>query len=174
METIDVELDDLYFVWLCGLVCSVEKSHYKLLKFMFHKEFVWFVPNDDNRIADGKDLRREFLSDTGWKETQHFEEIGCSMLELLIGLSRRLMFEAEGEPAEWFWLMIKNIGLYGFNDSKRFWSERVDEVLDRVIWRTYDRNGIGGIFPRTNAETDQREIELWYQMSGYLLDIGAY
>ena len=168
------ELDGLYFEWLCRLVNSHSSNHDNLLKILFHKEFVWFVANDDNRAVDGKELREEFLQAENLEGTQDFRDIGCSMLELLIGLARRLSFEAEGDPARWFWFLMKNISLYGYTDNRRLPLDRIDEILDRVIWRTYNPDGIGGLFPRVNPEQDQREVELWYQMSGYLLDIGAY
>lgn len=168
------ELDGLYFEWLHDLVCPGKKTHTKMLDQLFHKEFVWIITNDDNRAEDGKYLRREFLDTQGLEGDSDFINIGCSMLELLIALSRRLAFEAEGEPRDWFWCLIKNVGLYGYVDEKRYPEERVDEILDRIIWRTYSPNGRGGLFPRNDPEEDQREIELWYQMNGYLLDLGAY
>ncbi len=166
------ELDGLYFEWLCHLVNS--SHHHNLLNALFHKEFVWFVANDDNRAVDGKDLRREFLEAEQLEGTEEFENIGCSMLELLIGLARRLQFEADGTTREWFWHLMKNASLHNFTDSGPLPVDRVDDILDRLIWRTYNPDGIGGLFPRVRPEQDQREVELWYQMSGYLLDIGAY
>jgi hypothetical protein len=166
------DLDGAYFDWLCHLVYS--GNHEKLLDLLFRKEFVWFVPNDDNRAVDGKDLRREFLEATNQEGTPDFLLIGCSMLELLIGLSRRLAFEADGMPRDWFWLLMKNVSLSKFTDDKPLPVDRVDDILERIIWRTYNPDGIGGLFPRSNPEEDQRTVELWYQMSGYLLDIGAY
>jgi hypothetical protein len=168
------DLDGLYFEWLHDLVCPEQKTHHKMLDQLFHKEFVWIITNDDNRAADGKELRREFLETQGLCGDVDFMEIGCSMFELLVGLSRRLAFEADGESLDWFWCLVKNVGLYGYKDARRYPAERVDEILDRIIWRTYSPDGRGGLFPRSNPEEDQREVELWYQMSGYLLDLGAY
>lgn len=168
------ELDGLYFEWLHDLVCPEQKTHKKMLDQLFHKEFVWIITNDDNRAEDGKDLRREFLDEQGLEGDASFIDIGCSMFELLVGLSRRLAFDTEREPRGWFWCLVKNVGLYGYVDGKRYPEERVDEILDRVIWRTYSPNGRGGLFPRNDPAEDQRDVELWYQMNGYLLDLGAY
>jgi hypothetical protein len=38
-----------------------------------------------------------------------------------------------------------------------------------VIWRTYDRRGHGGLFPLQRSNRDQRRVEIWYQLSEYLL-----
>lgn len=166
------QLDGMYFEWLCHLVYS--GNHDNLLDLLFHKEFVWFVPNDDNRAVDGKDLRLEFLEQTEQTGDPEFLQIGCSMLELLIGLSRRIAFEADGMAREWFWKLIKNVDLSKYTDERPIPVDRVDDILERIIWRTYKPDGIGGLFPRSKPEEDQRKVELWYQMSGYLLDLGAY
>lgn len=171
-------LDELYFTWLYGQVGSVEirnpsKTYWKLFKHLFTKEFVWIIPNDDNRAEDGRDLRYEFIDDhpkLNGRVPADWMDIGCSMLELLIGLSRRLAFEGEGEPRSWFWVLIENLGLENCNDNAVIPDDDIDDILDQVIWRTYNRNGSGGLFPLKRAAADQREIELWYQMSAYLLE----
>lgn len=168
-------LDELYLNWLYSLVAEPElasptRTYWKLLDILFRKEFVWFVPNDDNRCGDGIDLRYEFIEDLGLQEMDpDWMELGCSMLELIIGLSRRLSFQDEGEPRDWFWILINNLEIR-FNDRRKIPTDYVEEVLDNVIWRTYEPNGKGGLFPLQHADKDQRDIELWYQMSLYLLE----
>lgn len=169
-------LDELYFTWLCNLVSDTRirnrnRTYLGLLKQLYTKEFVWVVARDDNRIEDGKDLRYEFVDqsdlgdvDPGWIH------LGCSMFELLIGLSRRLSFELDGEPREWFWELIENIGLIKYNDNRPLPTDEIEEILDRVIWRTYEPSGKGGLFPLKYPEEDQTKIELWYQLSAYVLE----
>jgi hypothetical protein len=142
-----------------------------MLKRLYIKEFVWIVPNDDNRLEDGRDLRYEFIEQQGLQDVDDcWSRLGCSMLELLVGLSRRLAFEAEGEPCDWFWHLVENIGLVQYTDNVRLPAAYIDEILDRVIFRTYRKNGQGGLFPLKRADEDQREIELWYQLSAYVLE----
>ncbi len=171
-------LDERYFDWLYSQVCSVEtqrpsKSYRNLLDILYTKEFVWLVPNDDNRVEDGKDLRYEFFESEGitikTRDT-HWLSLGCSMLEMLVALSRRISFEAGDEPRVWFWHMLTNIELDHLNDRKRISNEDVEGVLDRVIWRTYNYNGGGGLFPLRYPEEDQRKVELWYQISSYIFE----
>jgi len=168
-------LDELYLEWLYSQVGDTglsdpSKTYWGLLRQMYTKEFVWFVPNDDNRVEDGKYLRRDFVDDlrlinvdTGWLD------LGCSMLELLVGLARRLSFEAGGEPRDWFWHLVDNLEIM-FDDRHSFPMIEVDEALDRVIWRTYDWDGKYGLFPLENPQEDQRKVELWYQLSAYVLE----
>lgn len=169
-------LDELYFTWLCSKVSRVEKKRssgtsWDLLNQLYTKEFVWLIPNDDNRAEDGKDLRLEFIYDECLMDVDsEWLSLGCSMFELLIVLSRRLAFEGEGGSSEWFWQLIDNVRLGDCNDVISKSQDDIDDILDEVIWRTYKRDGVGGLFPLRRAGEDQRNVELWYQLSAYLLE----
>lgn len=169
-------LDELYLRWLYSQIGSVKtrdasKTYWGLAKLLLTKEFVWIIPNDDNRVEDGKDLRLEFLRAEGITEIDPcWMELGCSMLEMMIGLSRRLSFEAGGEPREWFFELIDNLGLYDLTDSRAISKRKVEQVLDQLIWRNYDPDGTGGMFPLRYADRDQRDVEIWYQMQAYLIE----
>lgn len=167
-------LDDQYLPWLYGQVSEVRsrrssKTYWKLFRQLYSTEFAWFVPNDDNRAEDGRELRCEWASENDIRPNHEWLALGCSFLELLIGLSRRLSFEAGGESSYWFWHLLENLELLGFNDRSHYATEEVDDRVSAVIWRTYDRNGRGGLFPLKRARRDQRRVEIWYQLSEYLL-----
>lgn len=177
----DEPLDEQYLKWLYHQVASVRlknpaRTYWALLRHLYTKEFVWLVPNDDNRVEDGRDLRYEFIEDHDIQPDPDWLDMGCSMLEMLIGLSRRLAFEAEGEVRDWFWQLLENLDLQRFNDAYYSGgnpkSTVVDETLDTVIFRTYDVDGRGGLFPLNDTNEDQREVELWYQLSYYLRERG--
>lgn len=175
----DQPLDELYLRWLYKQVgragSTSSRTHWDLFRKLFTTEFIWIVPNDDNRVEDGRELRLEFI-----EESDHLEVdaswlgLGCSVLEMLIALSQRLSFEAEGEAREWFWLMLRNLKLERFNDS-RFSHEDADYevglILETLIWRNYNRTGHGGLFPLQNPQEDQRKVEIWYQLSAYLAEL---
>lgn len=172
-------LEELYFTWLYTKVgstaaASPAKTYWRLLKQLHTKEFSWFVPNDDNRAEDGRDLRQEFLVDEGIASVEEdWLRYGCSMLEMLIALSRRLNFEADIlHTREWFWLLIGNLGMRHCNDKSNYISDLVDTILEDVIWRLYLPTGEGGLFPLEHPERDQRNVEIWYQLSAYLLERG--
>lgn len=127
------------------------------------------VPNDDNRVEDGRDLRVEFINDTQFYNiTDEWMEMGCSMLEMLIALSRRLSFVSSGEPRAWFWHLLKNIQLDTITDDGSYSEKNVEDILNTVIYRTYEPNGVGGLFPLKNAQDDQTKVEIWYQLAAYL------
>src|SRR4051812_31166616 len=95
--------DQQYLDWLISQIeFNTTKTYQGLLDCLHATEFVWIVPNDDNRVYDGLDLRTEFVDGThGWA----LDEImqlpvmtgkGASILEVLIGLSRRVAFTCGG------------------------------------------------------------------------------
>lgn len=171
MTTTERTLDQAYFEWLLAQVRSQHGSqtYRELCWELYKKEFVWIIPNDDNRIQDGLDLLVEFFHENGLEVENVRIRDGCSCLELVIGLSRRLAFIAGGDPIEWAWTLLGNLGFHStsdpLNDRNRAY---IDGVLDRVIWRTYQADGVGGFFPLAFANDDQRKVELWYQMSAYI------
>ena len=175
---ITVPLDEAYLKWLYHQVGDVRfhnpaSTYWSLFRTLYSKEFVWFIPNDDNRVEEGKALRREFLLDhrlSPYDVDRNWLDLNCSFLEMLIALSRRLAFESEGEAHEWFWELLNTLALDAYSDRNGVPEVEVDEILDRVIWRQYLANGVGGLFPLEHPREDQREVEIWYQMNAYLLE----
>jgi hypothetical protein len=160
-----------YFEWLTLQVGdeSVTNIH-PLCTIMHQKEFVWFVANDDNRLQDGLDLRLEFLYEFYDPTMMHALRLAhVSFLEVLIGLSHRLDFQRSGGADIWAWVLLEHLGLDKYRGrmttQKR---EEIEEILDRVIWRTYEPDGSGGFFPLAWPEQDQRKVEIWYQMMAWI------
>lgn len=158
------QLDELYLTWLYSQTGSIKlknrsRTYWSLLKLLYTKEFVYFIPNDDNRAMDGTDLRYDFIDAEELDDVNlDWINLSCSMLELFVGLSRRLSFAAEGEPSDWFWRIMQNLDLDIYNDSVSIPLDEVDEKLNQIIWRTYEPDGLGGIFPLKWPEKDQRDI----------------
>lgn len=170
-------VDELYFRWLYKQVGSVTeknpaRSYLNLMRQLYQTEFVWFVPNDHNRAEDGRDLRLRFVHYSGVTPDDDWMGLGCSMFEMLLGLSHRLSFEDGRKPKGWFWELIDNLGMTELTDKNYgdLTHEAVEETLNRVVWRTYEPDGLGGLFPLEHPREDQREVEIWYQLCAYLLD----
>lgn len=170
-------LDELYLGWLYKFIANPEianpaRTFWRLAQHLYTKEYIWLIPNDDNRMEDGRFLREEFIEDLGLDDIDpDWMDLECSMLEMMIALSRRLSFQGGGEPTDWFWHLIDNLGLR-HADNRRYPKTRVEEVLDRINWRTYNKDGSGGLFPLRNPDRDQRDVELWYQLNSYILERG--
>ena len=172
-------IDEVYFDWLYHSVATKNRnpdlSYWLLLEQLHKKEFQWFVPNDDNRVVDGIQLRNEYVDTRRIEDPDpNWLDLGCSMFEMFVALSRRASFQAEGAHDVWFWRFMENMGIRKCTDSYYMdnpdaWNE-VNDALDRINERTYDRNGQGGPFPLHTSRRDQRKIEIWYQLAAYLLE----
>lgn len=164
-----------YFNWLVAKVIQLENptpslTFWKLLQELHQTEFVWLVPNDDNRVQDGLDLRPEFLREVGVEEDVLFNGLGCSVFEMLIAFARRIEFDTDEPLRDLFWKFITNLDLNHFNDVE-YDERRVADILTNFIWRTYNFNGAGGMFPLRKPKRDQRKVEIWYQYCDYVIDM---
>jgi hypothetical protein len=171
-----IPIDEEYFTWLYSKVANVneknsKKSYWMLCNQLYTKEFLWFVPNDDNRSEEGIELRKVFVREKNiFHPGQDWMHMSCSMLELLIAMSNRLAFLDDRPSRVWFWELIDNLDLTYATDNRYdiHVENHVEDTLDRVIWRLYEKNGAGGLFPLRHANEDQRKVELWYQLSSYV------
>lgn len=158
---------EAYFEWLLPQLRDrvTTRTYRDIAWIMFEMEFVFLIPNDDNRIQDGIDLREEFHP--GW-----VPGYPVSILEVLIALSRRLAFAAEGSAPGWAWQLMRNLELDKMYDPLgRRRSIRAREILEGLVWRNYRPDGQGGFFPLAFAEEDQTKVEIWDQMGAYVDEI---
>jgi len=160
-----------YFNFLCGIVDPFKGEDRSLLRHLHDIPFYSLVPNDDNRGIDGEKIREIFIDQEGPQALSFLPDRPCTLLEMLIGLSIRLEFESgnsywEKRPDEWFWILIDNLGLA----DGRYSYDEVDYICDVLLRREYKYNGDGGLFPLKYPKEDQRKVEIWYQMSAYILE----
>ena len=177
----ETDLKNEYYVWLCVSIKAnrdARTTYRELTKDLFNKNFTWFVPNDDNRAFEAKNLREKFCEELNLEFDYDYWDYPASMLELIIALAYRcenLMADTadEKEMSDWFWMLMGNVGLDLYTDRDYDYcseSISVDEILDRIINRKYQRDGRGGLFPMRKDTKDQRKVELWYQMNTYLVE----
>lgn len=165
-------LDDIYLEWLYDQVLVRTQrgaSYWKLLRQMYQTEFTWFVPNDGNRAEDGKDLRTEWAAESDIDPPGMWLDMGCSFLEMLIALARRMSFQVGETPQHWFWHLLENLDVEANHDGSGYSRSYVVKRMRIVMDRMYDLNGNGGLFPLRRPNKDQRKVELWDQMNAYLL-----
>lgn len=172
-------VQDEYFRYLCDLVrINDEKDSYFLLASQMHKKaFYGILGNDDDRGLDGRDLRRRFMMESSFIDYEPIDG-PCTFFEFLIGLAFRMAFlietsDDEAHVWQYFHELLNNCGLSDATDNNyytaEFNCEYATAVMDRILERRYARNGRGGLFPLEDPDCpDQREQEIWYQMSAYL------
>lgn len=178
-------INDDYFNWLYGIVEDSDREYTFLLRQLFEVEFstdtAFLIDTDMNRIDDAMDLRKDFVKENLIREDvlfiDDFNHQPCSLLEMMISLAYRMedVMGMDRFP-DWFWIMISNLGLDEFEDSSfksismRRIIDKIDRKVSNLLNREYCKDGTGGLFPLKNPDSDQRDVEIWYQMSAYLIE----
>ena len=166
-----------YFEWLWNFTkCRGHSQNRKIITLLHNIEFRYSIPMDANREEDGIDLRYRFITEVGipknYQEVYGYLDGPCSVLEMMIALAIRCEESIMDDPdigdrtSEWFWLMMKNLGLDYMSDRK-FDRDIAEEKISIFLDRKYKRNGEGGLFV-VNGGRDLRKVEIWYQMCWYL------
>lgn len=173
------QLEGEYFRWLCDLILvdKGDSSYWMLAKELWSRYFFWFLPNDDNRVADGYALRGEFFQDYRVEYIQSpYELLGnCRVLEVLIALARRMEF-ASGDAVDAcaaFWEIMGNLGLESCTDENWYHAacaRKVDGAINRWMDRRFQMSGRFSPFPLRSTKKDQRKTELWMQMQEYIIE----
>lgn len=166
-----------YHFWLTNLVSDEhhQRSYQALLDTLGESEFIWSINNDMNRAADGIDLRARFADEHNidYRTIQDILYGPCSVLEMMVGLACRCEDSIMGDEEygnrtpKWFWDMVKNLDLYSMTDDE-YDDEYVHCVITALLYRTYKRDGEGGLFTVPNCKYNLRRVEIWYQMCWYL------
>lgn len=164
--------DERYLVWLCGLINSQKyeerlHSSKQMIDGLFEEPFFDYIPNDDNRAAEGRGLRDRYQRETARQINRRLYMGPCTMLEMMVALAHRFAWEIVGldETVEenippCFWEMVDNLKLNPTHKNLGRLS-----VLNK---REYTSVGEGGLFPLKDINYDQRETEIWYQLMAYL------
>lgn len=166
-----------YFEWMYDTVkgghYSPATSYRKLLTFLHDVEFTFFIPHDENRAAEGEALRYRYCSQHGCEDLEVYLDGPCSVLEMMVALAIRCEENIMDDPemgdrtSQWFWSMIKNMGLGAMTDTN-YNEWLVNDVVGRFLNREYDADGAGGLFRVKGWHRDMREAEIWHQLMAYI------
>lgn len=169
-------LENEYFNWLCAKVLDDHNSrnYYTLLLILYKTEFKWMVHADRHRADDGIELRSDFLRETNFDSDPYWEDLPCSVLEVMIAFANRAQFQTDISVKDWFWEFMTNLNLSEYRRISDAEVPVVENILHTFIYRNYDPRGNGGMFPMRHTENDQRDVEIWYQFCEYLEDRGIY
>lgn len=170
-------LPRMYYEWLLYKVCDEhQKAEYsRLLEYLSCVPFVPKVARDDN-LTEHVEYMRESFEDEAYDNGQSIavpNDAPITLLEVMVNLSIKaedIMQSFDGvDCGRWFWGMLKNSGLI-FYTNYRYKDSGVKLHVTRIIHRTYEADGKGGLFyiPHVDAAYDMREIELWYQLMWYI------
>lgn len=179
-------LEERYFSWLYSKVRATRDdapgmSYMQVCSRMHRVKFNWSIPNDDNRAADGKELRVEFLDQEEHRDPENGDKewlgLDASVFEVLVALCLRANFNIGIDVEQFFETLLINLSLTDCFDaaltSERN-RQRVSRVIKKFNERQYSHNGQGGLFPLQDPQSDQREVEIWYQMAAYMTENKMY
>jgi hypothetical protein len=174
-------LNEYYFEWLYdqAFIGRRTRMYTALCRQMQRTEFKIVVPMDENRAAEGTILRNDFAKAENIFRTPDFVDLllpNASILEVLIGIAKQADFMVDRGVQWWFVEFIRNLGLQHCSDEKirPFHERQISRALTRFNERTYNDHGQGGIFPLHIPNSDQREVEIWYQMCAYMTEHAMY
>ena len=162
-------MKERYFHWLLKFIgngfCR-KNSYFELLEYLFNTEFCWSIPMDENRAADGIDLRHRFVVECDENEEASYVYLSgpASVLEVLIALSIKMEGIARGtidlsKAGQWFWGMIKSLNILDCYDGN-FDEKKVEYFINR--W--FDTDSNVSIFPKKSGE-------IWTQAMDFLSEI---
>lgn len=171
-----------YFLYLYNFVSPINDdgdiSWYKLLKKLFLTPFKLQMSMDENRIEDGLTLRKKITELAGVNINILECNYPVSILEVMLALAIRCEESIMEDPAygdrtrQWFWDMIKNLGLGSMYDIK-YDENEVSEILSKFLSRQYSKDGSGGLFTIKEKNIDMTKIEIWEQLCRYLNQVIA-
>lgn len=134
-----------------------------MLKVLWNTPFEVKVGRDVNLLNEANDFR--------YNHGLRNDNPG-NCLEILYQLSYKmdsLLYDGDHGPryVEWFWLMIKNMGLIIF-DNENFNYKEVKRKVDIFSQRKYKPDGKGGPFPLQRPISNMKKVDYWYQLNYYV------
>lgn len=166
-----------YFKYLCDQARLGKKNGFgELALSLFETDFLYLIPDDENRNIDGIEERERFIYScrdaSSIEKIFLVEDFPCSVFELMLGVARRMDNYAydldEGSRIYLcFYTLLDNLRLSKFNDDE-FDELYVNDILSNFVNRTYKPNGQGSLFPLKHPEADMRIVPIWNQMTAFL------
>ena len=180
-------LDNHYLCWLMNQI-HIEgggpEGYSKLCEVLQGCAFLTFVRMDENRREEGMDLRDEAEDDMNTGDIYGITvddpfPYTCSMMELLVVMTRRMHYEMldseyEADIGKWAVELLTNAGLSGFTnsafDKDNNTRNEAEMIIKDIVYHRYGFDGEGSMFPLRQPKYDQRTTELLTQMNNYLAE----
>lgn len=156
--------------WLKVIIQPSTNYEEMLLYVLYNTIFISLVEKDINRVEDGLEFRNNFYN-------TRFEPslTPASVLEVIMGVAYRLSILLHNEThydetERWFWVLIDNLDL---QESPENTEDLILSKVNRFIYREYNKNGKGGLFPlKYNIRNiDQSAADIWTQMNVWIEEV---
>lgn len=133
-----------YTSWLIKRGCL--ESYSELASVWDELDFVWYIPEDEDKAIQALRMRDEYCYETGMPSPR---QAPASFLEVFVSITDTLTAMLYQDRESFTKSILLNVGARSFSDDGRLPSEIHEEALiiaERVMYRTYSRNGTGGLF----------------------------
>ena len=152
-----------YMSYTKDVVC--DDRYNKLLRVLNSIPYVSHHILDDNWI----DIADELYSHITGKEPRYTSVLSL-LVTMAISIEDEIMRDddAGDRTADWFWLMIRNLGIDITDDE---WDEDSEETIQKAVDifvnRRYDRKGKGSLFPVKKTRKNVLRESIWQQAHYY-------
>lgn len=158
-----------YLDWLITIVETDEnpEEYRAVLIQLLETEFRYLTPLDKDRAIEGIELRRRYIRFSGEEEPDK----PCSILEMLVALCEHIesalsTSPEDDDPGFWFWQFLRNAELDIRNRYYR--KSAVENILTRINYKKYKKNGKGWFFPLKRSKRDTRNFGVWEGAMAYV------
>lgn len=133
-----------YTRWLIQRGCL--ENYSELASVWDELVFVWYIPEDEDKAIQALRMRDEYCYET---ETPSPRQAPASFLEVFVSITDSLTAMLYQDREVFTKSILLNMGARSYSDDGRLPSEIHEgalEIAERVMYRTYGRNGSGGLF----------------------------
>lgn len=133
-----------YTSWLIQRGCL--ENYSELASVWDELDFVWYIPEDEDKAIQALRMRDEYCYETGMPSPR---QAPASFLEVFVSITDTLTAMLYRDRESFTKSILLNVGARSYSDDGRLPSEINEEALiiaERVMYRTYSRNGTGGLF----------------------------
>ena len=133
-----------YTRWLIQRGCL--ENYSELASVWDELDFVWYIPEDEDKAVQALRMRDEYCYETSMPLPR---QAPASFLEVFVSITDSLTAMLYQDREKFTKSILLNMGAYSYSDDGRLPSEIHEgalEIAERVMYRTYGRNGSGGLF----------------------------
>lgn len=133
-----------YTRWLIQRGCL--ENYSELASVWDELDFMWYIPEDEDKAVQALRMRDEYCYETSMPSPR---QAPASFLEVFVSITDSLTAMLYQDREKFTKSILLNMGAYSYSDDGRLPSEIHEgalEIAERVMYRTYGRNGSGGLF----------------------------
>lgn len=133
-----------YTRWLIQRGCLEEYT--ELASVWDELDFVWYIPEDEDKAVQALRMRDEYCYEMSMPSPR---QAPASFLEVFVSITDTLTTMLYQDREKFTKSILLNMGARSYSNDGRLPSEIHEEALviaERVMYRTYGRNGSGGLF----------------------------